>query len=138
MSNNHPDEVLKAHGLKNTKQRQIVLEELAKVNSAISQPELEKKVGKAMDRVTLYRILSTFQEKGIVHSVMDQYGTNNYASCSPSCKEGHHHDDHLHFNCTNCSKIYCLDVKIPALQMPTGFTAHTVNTIASGICTNCK
>ncbi|RZK76351.1 MAG: transcriptional repressor [Pedobacter sp.] len=138
MSNNHPDEVLRAHGLKNTKQRQIVLEELAKVNSAISQPELEKKVGNAMDRVTLYRILSTFQEKGIVHSVMDQNGTNNYASCSPSCKEGHHHDDHLHFNCTNCSKIYCLDVKIPAIKMPAGFTAQTINTIASGICVNCK
>ena len=138
MSSVSPDEILKTHGLKNTRQRQIVLEELAKVDSAVSQPELEKKLGKDMDRVTLYRILSMFQEKGIVHSVLDLNGTTNYASCSSSCTEGHHHDQHLHFNCTNCSKIYCLDVKIPNLKMPAGFKATAINTIATGICNNCS
>lgn len=138
MSSISPDEILKTHGLKNTRQRQIVLEELAKTNSALSQPELEKTLGKVMDRVTLYRILSSFQEKGIVHSVLDLNGTTNYASCSTACTEGHHHDQHLHFNCTNCMKIYCLDVKVPNIKMPIGFKATNINTTASGICSNCS
>jgi Fur family ferric uptake transcriptional regulator len=138
MSSVNPDMVLKAHGLKNTKQRQLVLEELAKMNSAVSQPELEKTLGKEMDRVTLYRILSTFEEKGIVHSILDLNGTTNYASCSASCTEGHHHDEHLHFNCTNCLKIYCLDVKIPNVKMPSGFKAAHIETTASGLCNHCS
>ena len=138
MSSISPEELLKAHGLKNTRQRQIVLEELAKVNNALSQPELEKKLGKEMDRVTLYRILSSFEEKGIVHSVLDLHGTTNYASCSTDCTAGHHHDQHLHFNCTNCMKIFCLDVKIPNVKMPVGFKASNINTTALGICSNCS
>ena len=138
MNSVSPDELLKNHGLKNTKQRQLVLEELAKTKSALSQPELEKTLGKVMDRVTLYRILSSFEEKGIVHSVLDLNGTTNYASCSTACTEGHHHDQHLHFNCTNCQKIYCLDVKIPNIKMPLGFKAINIKTTASGICSNCS
>ena len=138
MNSVSPDELLKTHGLKNTKQRQLVLEALAKTKSALSQPELEKTLGKVMDRVTLYRILSSFEEKGIVHSVLDLNGTTNYASCSTACTEGHHHDQHLHFNCTNCQKIYCLDVKIPNIKMPLGFKAININTTASGICSNCS
>lgn len=138
MNSVSPDELLKNHGLKNTKQRQLVLEELSKTKSALSQPELEKTLGKVMDRVTLYRILSSFEEKGIVHSVLDLNGTTNYASCSTACSEGHHHDQHLHFNCTNCSKIYCLDVKVPNIKMPPGFKATNINTTASGICSNCS
>ena len=138
MSSISPDELLKAHGLKNTRQRQIVLEQLAKVNTAVSQPELEKILGKEMDRVTLYRILSSFEEKGIVHSILDLNGTTNYASCSSSCTAVEHHDEHLHFNCTNCLKIYCLDIKIPNVKMPAGFKAANMTTTASGICKNCS
>jgi Fur family ferric uptake transcriptional regulator len=132
------EEILRTHGLKNTKQRQIILDEFRNSDSAISQPDLEKKLGNAMDRVTLYRILSTFEQKGIVHSILDMNGTHNYASCSTSCTEDHHADNHLHFNCTNCSKIYCLDVKTPKIKIPNGFLAKSVNTIITGICENCQ
>lgn len=132
------NEILRTHGLKNTKQRQIILDELRNSISAISQPELEKKLGNAMDRVTLYRILSTFEQKGIVHSVFGINGTQNYASCSTSCTEGHHYDNHLHFNCAKCSKIYCLDVKTPKVEIPLGFVTKSINTIAIGLCKYCQ
>ncbi len=133
-----PIDILKEHSLKHTKQRVRVLEEIALDTVAISQPELEKKLGKEIDRVTLYRILNIYEDKGILHRIMDMNGTANYAICSPSCSEEHHHDEHVHFNCTNCAKIYCLDVSVPQIKMPEGFTATTMSTIAYGICEKCN
>lgn len=136
--NINPVSILKEHDLKHTKQRVRVLEEIALDSVAISQPDLEKKLGKEIDRVTLYRILNTYQEKGILHRIMDMNGTANYAVCTSSCSENHHHDEHVHFNCTNCNKIYCLEVEAPRIKMPKGFTAKTVSSIAYGICEKCN
>jgi Fur family ferric uptake transcriptional regulator len=115
-----------------------VLEEIALDTAAVSQPELEKKLGKEIDRVTLYRILNTYEDKGILHRIMDMNGTANYAICSASCTEHHHHDEHVHFNCTNCFKIYCLEVNVPRIKMPQGFTATTVTSTAFGVCEKCN
>lgn len=133
-----PINILKQHALKHTKQRVRVLEEMALDTVAISQPELEKKLGKEIDRVTLYRILNIYEDKGILHRIMDMNGTANYAICSSSCSEDHHHDDHVHFNCTNCSKIYCLEVIVPQITMPKGFTAKSTTTTSYGICEKCS
>lgn len=133
-----PVSLLKEHDLKNTKQRVRVLEEIALHTVAISQPELEKKLGREIDRVTLYRILNAYEEKGILHKIMDMQGTTNYAICSSSCSEEHHHDEHVHFNCTKCFKIYCLEVEVPRIKMPKGFTAKTVSSTAYGVCEKCN
>ncbi len=138
MTTINPTALLKENGLKHTRQRVRVLEEIALDTVAISQPELEKKLGKEIDRVTLYRILNIYQDKGILHRIMDMNGTANYAICSAACSEDHHHDDHVHFNCTSCLKIYCLEVKAPHLKMPHGFKAVTTNTTAYGICEKCN
>lgn len=133
-----PVNLLKEHSLKHTKQRVRVLEEIALDAVAISQPELEKKLGKEIDRVTLYRILNIYEDKGILHRIMDRNGTANYAICSSSCSEKHHYDEHVHFNCTQCSKIYCLEIAIPKIKMPDGFKAANLNTTAYGVCEKCS
>ena len=134
-----PIHILKDHDLKHTKQRVRVLEEIAMDSVAISQPELEKKLGKEIDRVTLYRILNAYEDKGILHRIMDMNGTANYAICSSACSEDHHHDEHVHFNCNNCLRVYCLDeVKIPALKIEKGFKIDDMNLVVSGICKECN
>lgn len=134
----HVDEVLKSHGLKSTWQRQEVLTALSKMDSAISQPDLEKKLKGKIDRVTLYRILNSFEESGIVHSILDQQGITNYATCSSSCTEGHHKDEHVHFNCSSCHRIFCLKIKIPKVKMPAEYNAESVTVMAVGLCKKCK
>jgi Fur family ferric uptake transcriptional regulator len=134
----NPAQILKEHDLKHTKQRVRVLEEIVMDETAISQPDLEKKIGTEIDRVTLYRILNTYEDKGILHRIIDKNGTANYAICSSSCSAEDHHDEHVHFNCTNCSKIYCLNAMVPNVQMPKGFLASTINSIVYGICKNCN
>jgi len=132
------EKLLTKNGLKRTGARMKVLDVLSSRDSATSQPYLEKVLGADADRVTLYRILQAFEEKGIIHKVLDNQGTANYAICSQNCTQHNHHDEHLHFNCSNCMKVYCLDtVRIPTLKTPAGFKIENVSLIATGICATC-
>lgn len=133
------ENLLIKNGLKRTGPRLQVLDVLSRRDSATSQPYLEQVMGKEVDRVTLYRVLKAFEEKGIIHKVLDNHGTANYAICSGDCNAQEHHDEHVHFNCNNCKKVYCLDsVKIPAFKVPAGFKVESLNLIACGICEACS
>lgn len=133
------DNLLEKHNLKKTAPRNSVLEILSKREVATSQPDLEHIIGKDVDRVTLYRILKTFEEKGIIHKIIDINGTANYAFCHGECSEHHHQDEHIHFNCTECLGVYCInDVSIPAIQLPEGFKANAISMVVSGVCARCQ
>lgn len=132
------EELLAKHQLKKTSPRLRVLSLMASKTTATSQPDLEQVIHD-VDRVTLYRILNTFEEKGIIHKVFDLNGTANYALCSTDCEEHHHHDEHVHFNCLACKNVYCLDQQeLPQLNMPAGFKAEGVTIYATGICPKCN
>ncbi|MCY4779731.1 transcriptional repressor [Sphingobacterium sp. UT-1RO-CII-1] len=131
--------LLKKNELKVTPHRLRVLEEITQKETAISQPDLEKIVGKEIDRVTLYRILSNFEEKGIVHKVFDLNGTATYAICSSDCSEAHHQDQHLHFICSICNNVYCLDeISLPQIILPKKFSLHSLAINAVGLCDKCQ
>ena len=105
---------------------------------ATSQPDLESVI-EDVDRVTLYRILNAFEEKGIIHKVFDLNGTANYALCSSDCVEHHHRDEHLHFNCTECKSVYCMDdLNLPQVKLPPGFKLEGFSFSAIGLCPQCS
>lgn len=132
-------QVLKANQLKVTQPRLRVLDIISTKLSAISQPELEKILGSEIDRVTLYRILASFEEKGILHKVFDLNGTATYAFCSTKCTADHHHDQHVHFICSVCNSVYCLDeIALPKINFPTDFSLHSIAINAVGICDICN
>lgn len=133
------NQVLKANQLKVTQPRLRVLDIISTKLSAISQPELEKILGSEIDRVTLYRILASFEEKGILHKVFDLNGTATYAFCSTKCTADHHHDQHVHFICSVCNSVYCLDeIALPKINLPTDFSLHSIAINAVGICDICN
>lgn len=135
--NHHFEHLLKRHQLKRTEARLRVLSLLVNKKTATSQPDLESVIGD-VDRVTLYRILNAFEEKGIIHKVFDLNGTANYAICSSDCDEHNHNDEHLHFNCTNCKNVYCLDeLDMPPIVLPTGFKLERLSFTATGLCPKC-
>ena len=137
-SNKNFEQLLDRHHLKKTGPRLKVLSMLSAKNVATSQPDLER-VLDDIDRVTLYRILNTFEEKGIIHKVFDLDGTSNFAMCSSDCEENHHHDEHLHFNCTNCKNVYCLDdLDLPPINLPIGFKPQGFTLYATGLCPKCS
>ncbi|NGF58285.1 transcriptional repressor [Parapedobacter sp. SGR-10] len=133
------EQLLRANQLRVTKPRLRVLDIIDHKESAISQPDLEKILGNDIDRVTLYRILASFEEKGILHKVFDLNGTATYAICSTECTSHHHHDQHVHFICSSCNSVFCLDeITMPNIRVPSGFALHSIAINAVGICDKCQ
>jgi len=132
------EDLLKRHKLKITSPRLRVLSTISEKETATSQPELEKILGDTVDRVTLYRVLNVFEEKGILHKILDLNGTATYALCSEYCPEHIHQEEHVHFTCSSCNSIYCLnDVQIPEIVTPLGFKIQSVAINAVGTCNKC-
>ncbi len=135
---NQTTDILKAYKLSITESRKQILELFYASKGAMAHADIEKKSAAMFDRVTIYRTLQTFVEKGIIHTIPTTDNSVLYALCKDDCKEGHHHDNHVHFICDNCSTTYCLDnVTIPTVQLPEGFIQKQADVIVSGICKNC-
>lgn len=129
---------IREKGLKATPARLDVIKMLGSTHLAYSHADLEL-LFSDMDRVTLYRVLKDFEDAGLVHKVIDIQGVTRFALCGHSCPGAHHADDHVHFNCEACHKMFCLEkVHAPRLKMPQGFKATGLQTIIYGVCANCS
>jgi Fur family ferric uptake transcriptional regulator len=129
---------IKDKGLKVTIARIKVLDTLPPNGLALSHNELEPLMGK-IDRITLYRILNDFEAAGLVHKIIDMDGIARFAICRHNCTTTHHNDNHIHFNCTACHKMYCMDnLPAAAIILPHGFEATGYNTIIYGTCKGCN
>ncbi|QSE98112.1 Fur family transcriptional regulator [Fulvivirga lutea] len=131
-------EVLVSHNLKSTTCRNEVLNLLLNSSQALAQSEIEKQVDHSHDRVTVYRTLKTFLDKGLVHKVLDDEGGTKYALCN-ECAEDHHNHEHVHFKCENCGQTLCLDkIAIPAIELPQGYNISEKNLLIQGTCKDCS
>ncbi len=131
-------EILKRHSLRVTACRQKVIELFLEKAFAVGQPELERRLTQ-FDRVTIYRTLSTFMEKGIIHQVLDDDNSMKYALCAEECTAHVHQDHHVHFKCTSCQLIQCLDeVEIPKVDLPQGFQFMSADFLIKGVCNSCS
>ena len=129
--------LLKKNGLRATPVRKELLQMFMNAKNALSNHDIENKMSD-IDRVTLYRTLKSFQEKGIIHRAYDNTDTAKYAACSDHCDAHAHHDEHLHFHCSSCDNTFCVDeIPIPKLEMPQGFTAKSTNIVVEGTCGEC-
>lgn len=132
-------QILKNNRLSITGSRQKILELFLLSDGALSHADIEKNTGESFDRVTVYRTLQTFVEKGIIHLIPTTDNSIKYALCKNDCAPGHHHDNHVHFICGECEKTICLDdVNIPVVKLPQGFTPNRSEMVVTGICGECK
>jgi len=132
-------DILKKHSLSNTDCRRAILEAFLQSGNALAHHDIEKKTKERFDRVTIYRTLQTFIDKGIVHTIPTAENTIKYALCREQCSEGHHHDNHIHFICSICGKTTCLEeLHIPEIKLPRGYTSSQVNIVVNGTCSGCR
>lgn len=132
-------EILKKNQLSITDSRKKILELFLKSNGALAHADIEKSTGEHFDRVTVYRTLQTFVEKGIIHLIPTTDNAILYALCKHNCQAGHHHDNHVHFICESCTKTICLDeITVPTVLLPNGFTPTQAAMVVNGICVDCK
>ena len=132
-------EILRKNGLSVTEGRKKILELFLDNEGALAHADIERYTDAAFDRVTVYRTLQTFVDKGIIHQIPTTDNSILYALCKQDCQAGHHHDNHVHFICDHCNKTICLDdVTIPEVKLPKGFTPKHAEMVVSGVCDDCK
>ena len=131
------ENTLESKGIRPTAMRLLVLDYLLQQTAAVSLNDLETYFHRS-DRVTLYRTLKTFGEKGLVHKIEDGSGSVKYARCVDDCLTHAHHDLHVHFNCKVCGGTFCLPKsRIPEIPLPEKFQAEEINLVMKGVCGDC-
>ena len=128
--------ILKARNLRATELRVALLEIISNLGRAVSHREIQNSLIK-FDRITLYRTLNTFIERGILHKIILEDNKNFYALCNLECTTDKHQHQHIHFQCNQCKEVSCLESKEP---IELGISNHLVDEIeitASGICQDC-
>jgi Fur family ferric uptake transcriptional regulator len=130
-------DALKKAQLKVTPLRKDVIDIIYGASHAVSNHEIEDSLGE-FDRITLYRTLKSFEEKGLIHKISTPTGVTMYGKCQDCFEhEHHHHDSHLHFQCDKCHKTFCIDnVELPTIHLP-GYRIESQNISLTGICKEC-
>jgi len=137
MKSSNTEKILKQHKLRITDMRKEVLNIFLSKNEAQSQHDIEVSLSN-FDRITLYRTLKSFQEKGLIHKAFDSTDVAKYALCSDHCSEHDHNDEHVHFHCESCGNTFCVEeVEIPMISLPSGYTLSSTNVVLNGTCQRC-
>ena len=129
--------LLRDFNLRATPNCEEILQLFLLKNYALSHSDIEKEIANSLDRVTVYRTLKTFLDKGLIHKVLDDEGSLKYALCKEACNTVEHHHDHVHFKCTKCGQTMCLNIDVPPLKLPKGYTAIETNLLVQGVCEKC-
>lgn len=139
MSTEQTSIILNKHKIRSTEIRRQVLQIFMNApDTALSNQDIEEHFTK-IDRVTLYRVLKTFEESGVIHQAIDGSNKTKYAYCTDGCTTHHHHDEHAHFFCTNCEITSCLEmVNVPVVKIPKEYKLTDAQLVLSGICKNCQ
>lgn len=106
---------MRSAGLRVTAARIKILSALLSANRALSYHDIRAIV--AIDRVTLYRVLSSLTNAGLAHMItsddrVSRYGVTNPTANGDSAVDVHagaHRYRHGHFHCTLCSRMFCLE-----------------------------
>ncbi|MEJ7643233.1 MAG: transcriptional repressor [Chryseolinea sp.] len=132
------ERLLRDFKLRSTPNRQEILHLFVLKNYALSHGDIEKEIENNLDRVTVYRTLKTFLDRGLIHKVLDDEGSLKYALCKEACTTAGHHHDHVHFKCTQCGQTNCLNVEVPTVRLPKGYRASETNLLIQGVCERCS
>lgn len=134
MKNKNYEQLLEENGLKKTKVRVALLQQFIKIDHAQSYNDLQAALVSEVDKSTLYRNLTSFEQAGIIHRINDHSGVAKYAF-GESLAQG---KEHAHFVCENCETVYCIHgLAQLRLNVPKGFKINQVQTIIKGICADC-
>lgn len=131
------EEFLVKAGVKPTSNRILVTRALMESESPLSLTELETEL-ETMDKSSVFRVLSLLLAHGAVHAVEDGRGIAKYEICEADGDYTPEHF-HAHFYCEHCQRTFCLDnIKVHEPQLPSGFSARSVNYMIKGICKDCE
>ena len=131
--------ILQKAGISKTSQRLAVLNILLKATTPLSvnaiRQALETKAN--IDKVTIYRILSLFRQRGIIREIATTGGANYFEMATLE------NPLHPHFSCRNCGAFTCL-APLPFTQAPElilskdDYSIDHIEINISGLCACCR
>ena len=131
--------ILQKAGISKTSQRLAVLDILFKATTPLSvntiRQALETKAN--IDKVTVYRILSLFRQRGIIREIASAGGANYFEMATLE------NPLHPHFSCRNCGAFTCLAplsfTQAPELILPKDdYSIDHIEINISGLCACCR
>jgi Fur family transcriptional regulator, ferric uptake regulator len=132
-------ELLRRRGVRPTRQRLAVLEELAdEPNDATAQElwrRLRERTGSSLGLATVYRTLAVLRD----NDVIDALSHHGSELCYRLCAQTHHH----HLVCVSCHRVIeideCeLDGWIDRVASRSGFAATEHRLEIEGLCSDCR
>lgn len=132
------ESAIRATGARVTPSRVRVLGLLRSTHRPLSHGDIEMQLSKdalpEMDRVTLYRVLDWLANAGLAHKGTDARGIFCFSAATPDSE----HTRHMHFRCTGCGSVVCLDTPLPPPpKLPKGFRLARTEFDVSGQCSAC-
>jgi Fur family ferric uptake transcriptional regulator len=132
-------QILEASKFHKTPQRVAVLNVLINSGAPLSVNDIlvQISVHQKINKVTIYRILSSFKCTGIVREIETNQGANFYEM---AC---HHNPVHPHFNCRLCGTLTCmapltLSQTWEWFAKPHNHSIDHININITGICSQCQ
>lgn len=123
-------------GIRPTAIRLLVWRAAQQLDYAFSLTDLETAL-ETVDKSTIFRTLSLFEERHLLHIIDDGSGSQKYCLCN--CVDSEHHQHHVHITCTVCKKTYCLKTQqVPQVGIPEGFEVEQINYVIKGVCADCR
>ena len=141
LTNDHcnAEGTLRNAGLNRTSRRVAVLEVILQADGPLSAAEILNRTDpmQKINKVTIYRILSSFKERRIIRELPTDQGMNLYEM---ACR---HNPIHPHFYCKTCRTMACLPPLTLSQAMDwfagsDAFRIDDVNVHLNGICRQCR
>ena len=131
-------QLLRAAGLRKTRARKVVLQVLAKTERPLSHQEIAMQPEASfLERVTLYRTLTTLRKAGLLHRVRGIDGVWRFRS--HRARSGKCGGNHIHFMCLECNKMSCLpEQPLPWVEEPPGAEVFGKQLVVYGRCAQCR
>lgn len=131
-------QLLQSAGLRKTKARKAILRVLRQAERPLSHQEIAGCIEEGvLDRVTLYRTLTTLQQAGLAHRIQGTDGVWRFRS--HPVRPGECGGNHIHFLCLVCNRMFCLrEQPLPWVDLPEGADVFGKQLVVYGKCAQCK
>ncbi len=121
--------ILKSYGIRPTAIRMMFLRCLQQNEEALTFDEISELLD-TVDRSTIFRTLSLFEKRDLVHRFED--GIGNVRHCLLVV-------EHVHITCTCCGKTYTLPIEhYPQISIPENFKVERMKFVVTGVCNECQ
>ena len=130
------EHILKAHGIKPTANRILIVKALCAERYPVTMGDLERQIH-TIDKSGIFRTLMLFKAHHLVHAFESGDGQVEYELCTSHGVDDDE-DMHVHFFCESCHRTFCFyDTPIPSVDVPEGYQMETVNYMIKGLCPDC-